>query len=70
MNESNLQIETWPPHKIGGQNVGVISTGVKIEHLPTGIVAISNAERSQHKNKKVAMEMIRSGLEYLSYEDK
>ena len=68
MNEFDLQIETWPSHKIGGQNVGIISCGVKIKHLPTGIIAISSAERSQHKNKRVAMEMIRAGLEYLNYD--
>jgi protein subunit release factor A len=56
----DLQIETWPPNR-GGQQAG-ISTGVKVTHEPSGLVAICATERSQHRNKQIAMDMILGGL--------
>jgi len=57
---SDLQIECLrdPP---GGQHAGVRS-GVKITHIPTGLTAICETERSQHRNKQIAMDMILGGL--------
>ena len=58
-----LKIEIWPPRENkGGQHVGVTESGVRVEHLPTGTVAISVNSRSQYKNKIVAMEMIEWAL--------
>jgi peptide chain release factor 2 len=48
-------------HPPGGQHVGV-RTGVKITHLPTGLVALCETERSQHRNRQIAMDMILGGL--------
>lgn len=58
---SDLLIETYRPRPPGGQHVGV-DTGVKITHLPTGLVAICDTDRSQHRNKQVAMDMLLGGL--------
>ena len=57
----DLLVETYQPHPPGGQHVGVYR-GVKITHLPTGLIAICDSERSQHRNKQVAMDMLLGGL--------
>lgn len=58
-----LKIENWPPRKDkGGQTVGDSIMGVRIEHLPTGTVAIVQNSRSRHKNRTVALEMIEWAL--------
>ena len=66
MNElpsDQLKIEIWPPREDrGGQTVGDSRMGVKIEHLPTGTVAIVQNSRSQFKNRTVALEMIEWAL--------
>lgn len=46
----------------GGQHVSTGPTGVKITHLPTGLYAYCDCQRSQHKNREVAMQMIEWGL--------
>lgn len=50
------------PKREGGQQVGACHTPVKVEHTPTGTVAICGHERSQHKNKIIAMDMIEYAL--------
>lgn len=67
MNESDLKIESYPVISPGGQRVGVIRSGVKVTHVPTGLIAISDCERSQLKNKNVAMGMIEYGLAIINY---
>jgi protein subunit release factor A len=62
-----LSITVWP-ERSGGQQCGV-SNGVKIEHLPSGLVAICNTERSQHRNKAIAMDMILGGLTSPAFRD-
>ena len=57
-----LVIERWPPNELGGQHVGSGPRGIKITHLPTGMVAIMTSSRSQHQNQQVAMAMIEGGL--------
>lgn len=56
----DLLMEVGNPNK-GGQHVGVDCT-VKITHLPSGLVAIVNCDRSQHRNKNIALDMIAGGL--------
>ena len=58
---SDLRISTYPPSDRGGQHVGV-STGVEIEHIPTGTVARCLAVHSQHTNKLIALDMIMSAI--------
>jgi peptide chain release factor 2 len=56
------KIETYPPYPTGGQHVGMTSSGVKVTHIPSGLMATATSERSQHRNKQVAMHMIEGGL--------
>ena len=70
MNEADLKIETYPVASPGGQHVSVVRSGVKVTHVPTGLIAISDCERSQLKNKNVAMGMIEYGLAIIDYENK
>lgn len=57
----DLLIEAYSPRPPGGQHVG-IDCGIKITHLPTGLIAICDTDRSQHRNKQVAMDMLLGGL--------
>lgn len=62
----HLKVETLSRTPKGGQHVGQFDTGVKITHLPTGLVAICEAERSQFKNRNVALQMLEYGIACLS----
>ena len=62
INEKDLKTEIWPPEtNPGGQHVGT-RDGIKVEHLPSGIVAIVNIGRSQFKNRQIACDMILSAI--------
>lgn len=67
LNESDLKIEPYPVVSPGGQHVSVVRTGIKVTHVPTGLIAISDCERSQMKNKNVAVQMIEYGLAVINY---
>lgn len=58
---SDLKIEVYSRTPPGGQHVGV-TTGVRVEHLPTGTIAICQTNRSQHRNKIIALHMIEAAL--------
>jgi peptide chain release factor 2 len=59
---AELQVDTYRSGGKGGQNVNKVETAIRITHLPTNIVVGCQAQRSQGKNREMAMKMLRSRL--------
>ncbi len=62
----DVRIETLRCSGNGGQNVNKLETGVRVTHLPTGVTAKAQEERSQYQNKKLAMARLKKALEELN----
>jgi len=65
--DEDLKITSERKGSVGGQQVGCVKMDVTIEHIPTGIKATVGDQRSQLKNKMVALGMIEWGLIEIGY---
>ena len=64
---SECEVETFRSSGPGGQHVNKTESAVRLRHEPSGVVVTSQQERSQYRNKQLALEKLRKKIEKLNY---